>query len=197
MISDLTFASTNLSDRVTHHKILKSGQTVSYEMVLKAWRDDPEFSLWFSRALSQSTFTAFRWETPVLTREKASRNFEFVLVDAASFSRRRTNPSAFSKYFSDLSIATFPNLGGDSLMIVPCPEIKADVYGHFASFLRGAPESQIVDLWKTIGAQVISRLDDKPRWLSTAGGGVAWLHVRLDSRPKYYNYAPYRDVDYD
>ncbi|MGI9175867.1 MAG: DUF6940 family protein [Rhodothermales bacterium] len=23
-------------------------------------------------------------------------------------------------------------------------------------------------------------------WLSTAGGGVSWLHVRLDSRPKYY-----------
>ncbi len=31
-----------------------------------------------------------------------------------------------------------------------------------------------------------------PLWLSTAGGGVAWLHVRLDSRPKYYGYSPYK-----
>ncbi|MFL6237620.1 MAG: DUF6940 family protein [Thermoanaerobaculia bacterium] len=29
---------------------------------------------------------------------------------------------------------------------------------------------------------------------STYGGGagVSWLHVRLDDRPKYYGYGPYR-----
>ena len=30
-----------------------------------------------------------------------------------------------------------------------------------------------------------------PTWVSTAGGGVAWLHVRLDSAPKYYTHRPY------
>jgi len=34
-----------------------------------------------------------------------------------------------------------------------------------------------------------------PTWLSTAGGGVAWLHVRLDTRPKYYRYNPYRAIE--
>lgn len=29
-------------------------------------------------------------------------------------------------------------------------------------------------------------------WLSTNGVSTAWLHVRLDSRPKYYHYLPYR-----
>lgn len=29
-------------------------------------------------------------------------------------------------------------------------------------------------------------------WLSTAGISTAWLHVRLDSAPKYYQYAPFR-----
>jgi hypothetical protein len=38
------------------------------------------------------------------------------------------------------------------------------------------------------------RVSAKPVWLSTAGGGVAWLHVRLDDRPKYYAHAPYRRV---
>ena len=28
--------------------------------------------------------------------------------------------------------------------------------------------------------------------MSTNGDGVAWLHVRIDERPKYYAYAPYR-----
>jgi len=30
--------------------------------------------------------------------------------------------------------------------------------------------------------------------LSTAGMGVYWLHVRLDTRPKYYQHTPYRDA---
>jgi hypothetical protein len=29
-------------------------------------------------------------------------------------------------------------------------------------------------------------------WLSTAGAGVPWLHVRLDDAPKYYGHAAYR-----
>ncbi len=36
-----------------------------------------------------------------------------------------------------------------------------------------------------------ARVGDRPTWLSTAGHGVAWLHVRLDTRPKYYRYTPY------
>ena len=39
--------------------------------------------------------------------------------------------------------------------------------------------------------QLAARIDAHPVWLSTAGHGVAWLHVRLDSQPKYYRYRPY------
>jgi len=38
------------------------------------------------------------------------------------------------------------------------------------------------------------RLSSRPVWLSTAGGGVSWLHVRLDDRPKYYHHAAYRVI---
>ena len=31
-------------------------------------------------------------------------------------------------------------------------------------------------------------------WMSTEGSGVPWLHVRLDSRPKYYKHHEYTDV---
>ena len=37
-----------------------------------------------------------------------------------------------------------------------------------------------------------SALSDQPLWVSTCGLGVYWLHVRLDSFPKYYRYAPYQ-----
>ncbi len=39
---------------------------------------------------------------------------------------------------------------------------------------------------------MLARLNSKPVWLSTAGAGVSWLHVRLDDKPKYYGHAPYR-----
>ena len=35
-------------------------------------------------------------------------------------------------------------------------------------------------------------LDVMGLWLSTAGLGVYWLHLRLDTRPKYYSFQPYR-----
>jgi hypothetical protein len=36
------------------------------------------------------------------------------------------------------------------------------------------------------------RLSASPVWLSTSGLGVYWLHVRLDTHPKYYQYQPYK-----
>jgi hypothetical protein len=47
-------------------------------------------------------------------------------------------------------------------------------------------------LWQSVGEAMSRRIGARPVWLSTAGAGVAWLHVRLDDRPKYYGYAPYR-----
>jgi hypothetical protein len=48
-------------------------------------------------------------------------------------------------------------------------------------------------LWRTVGKTLQERIAEQPVWLSTAGGGVSWLHVRLDSRPKYYGYHPYKE----
>ena len=45
---------------------------------------------------------------------------------------------------------------------------------------------------RTVAAAVRRRVSDPPVWLSTAGMGVSWLHLRLDSQPKYYRHGPYR-----
>jgi len=90
-------------------------------------------------------------------------------------------------------VIEFANLGHDAILIVPCPENSSSDYGHFAAFLRHSGESQQHALWKLVGTAMQRRLSREPVWLSTAGGGVPWLHVRLDDRPKYYGYAPYRD----
>lgn len=53
------------------------------------------------------------------------------------------------------------------------------------------PAAQILTLWQRVGAAMLDRVSGVPVWLSTAGAGVSWLHVRLDARPKYYGYAAY------
>jgi hypothetical protein len=85
----------------------------------------------------------------------------------------------------------FSNLGGDAVLVVPWAAAGL-AYPDLASFLRTAPESQKRELWRQVGSSVATRLSDRELWLNTAGGGVAWLHVRLDSTPKYYHHQPYR-----
>ena len=91
-----------------------------------------------------------------------------------------------------VGVSAFANLRGDAMIVVPHPLVAPSAYGHLAAFMRDAPAAQVHALWQRIGLAVQERLNDRPLWLNTAGAGVAWLHVRLDSRPKYYRYAPYR-----
>jgi len=64
-------------------------------------------------------------------------------------------------------------------------------YAHLAGFIRAAPVNQIQAFWRVTAAAVMERLGEQPLWLSTSGLGVAWLHARLDSRPKYYQHRRY------
>ena len=83
---------------------------------------------------------------------------------------------------------------GDATLVVPSPRGPDAAYGHLAAFVRGASEAQNHALWEAVGEAVEERLNQRPLWLSTAGGGVSWLHVRLDARPKYYAYRPYAEA---
>jgi hypothetical protein len=60
------------------------------------------------------------------------------------------------------------------------------------AFVRNAPEAQKHALWSIVGKVMEEELGPAPIWLSTAGAGVSWLHVRIDRKPKYYGHAPYR-----
>jgi hypothetical protein len=108
----------------------------------------------------------------------------------------RPDPSAFENQWAsrDVSsgVVTFPNLGGDAALVVPCAIAPLSAYGHIAAFVREAPEAQRHALWQAVGSALEDRLDPRPIWLSTSGLGVSWIHVRLDSHPKYYQYGPYR-----
>lgn len=169
------------------------GLPARYADVIVAWQKDNNFRPMFNSLLADSPYSAFRWETPFVTTATLSQPFEFVLLDSPSLDRR-PDPEAFAEHFirAKAGVAVFSNLGGDATMIVPSPIADSSAYGHLAAFVRHAPEQQRHALWQSVGEAMTRRVGAKPVWLSTAGAGVSWLHVRLDDRPKYYGFQPYR-----
>jgi hypothetical protein len=189
---------TLLNGAATRYRVLCNGSCLSYCKALDLLRIDAGFRSFLTEQLKQSEYSAFRWETPSVQTITLSRDFEFVLLDYPSFTKRKTDAETYKSYFApaddENGIVSFANLIGDATLIVPSPRTAEDAYGHFAAFLRKAPVLQIDTMWQRIGEVVFGTVSDRPVWLSTAGGGVAWLHVRIDSSPKYYGYAPYRNA---
>ena len=174
--------------------LTENGILLTGDRVLYLWQHDKSFRSFFIDLLASVSFVAYRWETPPLTIDSLSKIFEFVLLDSPRLIKT-PNPSAFADYLqSDDNIVTFPNLNGDALLIVPSLHSDLSTYGHLAAFMREAPELQKHSLWQKVGQQMQQKVSDQPIWLNTAGAGVPWLHVRLDSRPKYYGYQPYKQV---
>jgi hypothetical protein len=171
----------------------RDSQPATIKDVIDAWHTDASFREWFNSLLAGVPFTAFRWETPAVTSSTATRPFEFVVLDAPGLARR-LDPYAFEQHFAGAKagVVAFPNLGGDAILVVPCPLAEPSAYGHLAAFVRLAPNEQRHALWQLVGETMARRIGAQPVWLSTAGAGVSWLHVRLDNRPKYYGFSPYK-----
>jgi hypothetical protein len=165
----------------------------SFADVLRGWRGDADFRSLFNALLADAPYSAFRWETPPVSNATLMRPFEFVLLDSPGLASH-PDPDAFAEHFAGApsGVVAFSNLGGDAILVVPCPRAEPSAYGHLAAFVRLAPEEQRHALWQMVGEAMARRVGVKPVWLSTAGAGVSWLHVRLDDRPKYYGFGPYR-----
>lgn len=182
-----------LTDRIHKYSVRYDQREMSFEEVITSWQTNGGFRTFFNSLLSDSPFSAFRWETPPITRVTVSRAFEFVLLDSPGLARepdRKTFATQISAAERN-GVAVFENLGGDAVLVVPSPS-KELAYDQIANFVRNSPADQMHSLWRNVGAAVERRLADQPLWLNTAGGGVAWLHVRLDSSPKYYGYLPFK-----
>jgi hypothetical protein len=168
-----------------------------------------------SRNDEEGRYQAVFWETPsVRPSSLETQPMEFVLVDAPTLQQfaRAADPSSFAEHFRSCNMSTeeqpegcvFESLGRDAVLVSPRP-IKEDSNrvnaAHLMAYLQTAPAEHRNSLWKTVGETYLGALqqqqgsgDDAPRWLSTSGLGVAYLHVRIDRRPKYYTYDPYKQA---
>lgn len=181
-------------DRGTHAwaGLNVADRSATFEEVWQAWQSDAAFRDFWIASLRENPFEAYCWECPPVREQNRARPFECVFVSSPSLARMTPEPGVFAEHFrAGRGVATFSNLGGDALLVAPCPPGAGSDYGHLAGFVRSAPVHEQHALWHAVGEAMAARLNAAPTWLSTAGHGVAWLHVRLDSSPKYYRHAEY------
>mmetsp|Transcript_55840 Transcript_55840/g.131478 ORF Transcript_55840/g.131478 Transcript_55840/m.131478 type:complete len:250 (-) Transcript_55840:365-1114(-) len=192
------------SGRVLHAQVRRNEKELSWADSASLWQSSEDYRNVTLAVLKLAPFDAFFWETPPFTGKSAhARLFEFVVVDGPHLARTRADPSDFELNVGG-EIKVFPNLGNDALLVVPTQQSGVDeqAYGHLANFVRDAPLEQQHALFTTLGMTLQTEMkagafygDSSPVWVNTEGSGVPWLHVRLDSRPKYYHHGAYRNDD--
>jgi hypothetical protein len=184
-------------------QFLEAGELLSWERVLGLWRSSFEFCETFNEALAAMPYEALFWENPPLQPDHLQQEFECICADSSALAAVHAEPHVFRAALRERrdgsDVATFANLGGDALLVVPAclPGEDPRNYAHLARFVRRAPPAQRREFWRQVGTAVLQQLNGaavSPLWLSTSGLGVYWLHVRLDSYPKYYTYAPYKSA---
>ncbi len=177
------------------YELFEDDSPLSFRKIFSLLETNLGFVQWYSDTLAASPFAAFFWEHPPLTSERFDGDAEFVLIESASLAKMEPDSGPFEQHFAgqlESDVITFPNLLGDAVLVVPRPIAAIGAYPHLATFVRNAPNSQVAALWNATGKALRETLNPRPTWLSTAGLGVSWLHLRLDAYPKYYRYEPYK-----
>lgn len=174
--------------------LYRQDEQLRYYDFISLLQDDDDFRLFFIDLLSGIPFHAYQWETPPVTSDNTYQPFEFVIYNSPAIDLP-PDPGPFRQYFDDTNegyeVVVFNNLGNDARLVAPTPKGEDFNYSHIGVFTESAPMEQQQVLWQTVGQVTEELISDHPIWLNTAGGGVAWLHVRLDSRPKYYRHRSY------
>lgn len=176
------------------YQVRSGPRPATWAQVVTALRESPDLREALSEGIGSGPFKHVFWECCPLTAAREHQPFAFALVNATAHARTVASPLDFREHLDrdPAPVVAFPNLSGDATLIVPRPLGAHEHYGDLSRFLRGAPVEQRHALWEAVG-RAIQANATRPLWVSTAGLGAPWLHVRLDSRPKYYRHGPYRN----
>jgi hypothetical protein len=173
----------------------EDGDPISNQNFLGLLSNSQPFRKFYNGFLAASDYDAFFWENRPITDQNLGDDYECNIINSDFLASRTPDSHTFSQYFEkDKKVVTFPNLGNDAQLIVPCPRKKDNCYTHIGSFVRKADEDQIDKFWQITGHETLQEVNSKPKWLSTSGLGVFWLHVRIDTIPKYYQTKEYKKL---
>ena len=132
----------------------------------------------------------FHWNTSPLT-EKMNTPYIQKFKENSKLPERQ-NKTSFKDKLSAAEkkgkqhATAFPSLSGDTVLVVPMPRIRKS-YATLKDFVDNAPMKQQQELWKLVAREAKKQVKKFGKvWISTHGLGVPYLHVRINSKPKYY-----------
>src|SRR5579859_1116443 len=100
--------------RVQRTTVSSNGAPLPFGEALKLLHQDTSFREYLTRLLADTTYAAFRWETPPVSQGNLNRPFEFALTNDPHL-EARPDPGAFAPYFTgpyaDAAALAVPNLG--------------------------------------------------------------------------------------
>jgi len=182
-------------DRGNACRVCRDAEQLRWSEIRNGLERDADLRAVMTEAIRSADADALYWECRPWPTD-TDPLFEMVIIPTTAMVKRKTDGSAFEEHFarSESLVHTFPSLRGDAELVVPAPLGRTDAHGHLASWIRSADPQQVEAVWIAL-ANAIQDWRTHERgtlWVSTAGGGVPWLHFRLDSRPKYYKHVAYR-----
>lgn len=150
--------------------------------------------------LPKSIRKPFIWRTSCLdARENNNFQQEFI---PEPFLRKNNhpNPTDLKKHLDSKKnenqhhVVSFKNLSGDTLLIVPKERIGKN-FSSLYYFMKEASDIQQRIFWKRVALEAKNQLKHHPYiYISTEGTGVAYLHVRICTYPKYYGNSKLRKI---
>ena len=129
------------------------------------------------------------WRTSVQSNKKdLVYKEEFIEDERLLTAKEDLKPFSehFNKNKDEKYAISFPNLSGDTMLVVPIPR-KSKRFTNMFYFMNSASEIQKRELWKKVAIEARKFLKNNENiWISTHGLGVNYLHVRICNTPKYY-----------
>lgn len=186
------------NENAIRFSILKEDEPLTFQEVFNLWEKEAAFIKFYVNALISIDYTAFYWEHPALKTAYLEKRYECILQRSQPLEHLPINEKVFSDYiYSVEDVVDFMNLGKNARLVVPTKKSEEAIYNHLGKFIRLAEEQQVISVFNRIGKVVKLELENQEFiWLNTAGLGVIWTHIRMDTRPKYYKTANYRRKDF-
>jgi len=134
-------------------------------------------------------FDNMRFIAKPITRANANSPMEIKLRKFPRVAGPASPRDFQAQFLKAPGIAVFKNLGKDATLVCPNSRTTSSSNSHdYRSIGTFAKSTQVSNqewnsLWQEVGRSVQNRTGDIH--LNTEGSGVPWLHIRLDSTPKY------------
>jgi len=189
---------TNKNEHWVKFRLKKEEQYLSFKNVFELWANDSEFVEFYKTELIKLNYQAFCWEHPALKKEFLEKKYECILQRSKPLEHLPINENVFKNYiYEKEQVADFMNLGKNARLVIPTKKIDKEIYNHMGKFIRLADAEQVNEVFKSIGKIIFEEIETKKLiWLNTAGLGIIWLHIRMDTKPKYYKTKSYKDSDF-